>query len=140
MSGRRCTTPAGGTTAFGQVKILAGARIFVQEDANGYSVEAAIPFAELGLAAAPASGTIMKLDWGVLTTDDGFVTRSRRYWANPIASGVSDEPTEARLEPGLWGYARFGAPASTTGKPVMTDPLGPAATDATLDDLLDDLK
>ena len=134
------STPAGGTTAFDQVKVLDNAKVIVHAEENSYSVEAAIPLADLGLAAAPASGTIMKLDWGVLTTDDGFVTRSRRYWANPIASGVSDEPTEARLEPGLWGYARFGAPASTTGKPVMTDPLGPAATDATLDDLLDDLK
>jgi hypothetical protein len=29
-------------------------------------------------------------------------------------------------------------PAS--GKPTLTDPLGPAATDASLDDLLDDLQ
>ena len=133
------STPAGGTTAFDQVKILAGARIFVHEDANGYSVEAAIPLAELGLKAAPPNGTVMKMDWGVLTTVDGFSTNTRQYWANEIASGVSDEPTEARLEPGLWGYARFGSPASA-GKPAMTDLLGPAATDATLDDLLDDLQ
>ena len=128
------STPAGGTTAFDQVKLLEGAKVVVHDDHNGYSVEAAIPLADLGLEAAPASGTVMKLDWGVLTTDDGFVTRSRRPWANPVASGVSDEPTEARLEPGLWGYARFGAPASA-GKPAMTDPLGPAATDDLLDDL-----
>jgi hypothetical protein len=133
------STPAGGTTAFEQVKVLGGAKVVVHDEANSYSVEAAIPLADLGLAAAPAPETVMKMDWGVLTTDDGFVTRSRRYWANPIASGVSDEPTEARLEPGMWGYARFGARASS-GKPTMNDPLNPAANDATLDDLLEDLQ
>jgi hypothetical protein len=133
------STPAGGTTAFDQVKLLDNAKVVVHDEENSYSVEAAIPLADLGLAAAPAGGTVMKMDWGVLTTDDGFVTRSRRYWANPIASGVSDEPTEARLEPGLWGYARFGAPASS-GKPTMTDPLKPGGSDATLDDLLEDLE
>ncbi len=131
------STPAGGTTTFDQVTLLEGATILVHDEDDGYSVEAAIPLADLGIPAAPASGTVMKMDWGVLTTDDGFATRSRRYWANPIASGVSDEPTEARLDPALWGYARFGVPSS--GKPTMTDPLAPAATDATLDDLLDDL-
>ena len=132
------STPAGGTTAFDQVKILEGARIVVHEEENGYSVEAAIPFAALGLAAAPPNGTIMKMDWGVLTTDDGFITRSRRYWANEIASGVSDEPTEARLEPALWGYARFGTPSS--GKPAPTDSLEPSATDASLDELLEEIR
>ncbi len=133
------STPAGGTTAFDQVKVLDGAKVVVHAEENSYSVEAAIPLADLGIAAAPASGTIMKMDWGVLTTDDGFVTRSRRYWANPIASGVSDEPTEARLEPAMWGYARFAALAAS-GKPTMTDPLKPGATDGTLDELLEDLQ
>ena len=135
------STPAGGTTAFGQVKILAGARIFVQEDANGYSVEAAIPFAELGLAAAPANGTVMKMDWGVLTTVDGFSTNTRQYWANEIATGVSDEPTEARLEPALWGYARFGTSSSgSSGKPALTDAFEPPATDASVDDFLEEIR
>lgn len=132
------STPAGGRTAFDQVKILDGARIVVHEEETGYSVEAAIPLAKLGLAAAPANGTVMKMDWGVLTTVDGFSTNTRQYWANGIASGVSDEPTEARLEPALWGYARFGTPSS--GKPVPTDVLKPSATDASVDEFLEEIQ
>jgi hypothetical protein len=131
------STPAGGTTAFDQVKVLEGAKIVTTVDGKSYSVEASIPLKDLGLAAAPTAGTVMKMDWGVLTTDDGFVTRSRRYWANPIASGVADEPTEARLEPAMWGYARFAAPAS---KASMTDPLQPKTSDDSLDDLLEELE
>jgi hypothetical protein len=119
------------------VKVLEGAKIVTTVDGKSYSVEASIPLKDLGLAAAPTAGTVMKMDWGVLTTDDGFVTRSRRYWANPIASGVADEPTEARLEPAMWGYARFAAPAS---KASMTDPLQPKTSDDSLDDLLEELE
>jgi hypothetical protein len=132
------STPAGGTTTFDQVKILDGARVFVHEDENGYSVEAAIPLAAIGLTAAPPNGTVMKMDWGVLTTVDGFSTNTRQYWANQIATGVSDEPTEARLEPALWGYARFGN--SSSGKPKPTDSLEPSATDASLDEFLEEIR
>jgi hypothetical protein len=123
-------TPAGGTTAFDQVKILATARIAIQEQAERFCVEAAIPLKDLGMT--PTPGQTLKLDWGVLTTDDGFVTRSRAYWANPMATGVADEPTEARLQPGLWGHLRFTAP---TAQSAIPDILQPAGQPASLDDL-----
>jgi hypothetical protein len=126
------STPAGGTTAFDQVKILDAAIIAVQEDGDRYSVEAAIPLKDLGLA--PAPGQVLKMDWGVLTTDDGFVTRSRAYWANPMATGVSDEPTEARLQPELWGHVRFAASADERGMPGL---LEPSIQPSSVDDLLD---
>lgn len=125
-------TPAGGTTAFDQVKILDAAVITVQEDGDRYSVEAAIPQKDLGLA--PAPGQVFKMDWGVLTTDDGFVTRSRAYWANPTATGVADEPTEARLQPALWGHVRFTATSDALGMPSL---LEPSSKPSILDDLLE---
>ena len=129
------STPAGGTTAFDQVKLLAAAVIAVQEDGERYTVEAAIPQKDLGLA--PAAGQVLRMDWGVLTTDDGFVTRSRAYWANAMATGVADEPTEARLQPSLWGHVRFTAPTQGSGVEGLTNPAGAKGE---LDDLLEELQ
>ena len=78
------------------------------------------------------------MDWGVLTTDDGFITRSRAYWANSMATGVSDEPTEARLQPHLWGHMRFVEFANAKGLPrllSLDDMLKSDDTDPALDDL-----
>ncbi len=129
------STPAGGSTAFDQVKILESAQLAVRSEAGSYVVEAAIPLAEIGLA--PEPGQVLKMDWGVLTTDDGFVTRSRQYWANPMATGVADEPTEARLQPAVWGNLRFAAPRK---EPGVTDFLQPRSSDPTLDRLLEELE
>ena len=85
----------------------------------------------------PAPGQVLKMDWGVLTTDDGFVTRSRQYWANPMATGVADEPTEARLQPGMWGHVRFAAPQK---EPGVSDFLQPKSSDSTVDRLLEELE
>lgn len=126
------STPAGGTTAFDQVKILDGAMIAMQEDGDRYSVEAAIPLKDLGFA--PAPGQVLKMDWGVLTTADGFVTSSRAYWANPMATGVADEPSEARLQPELWGHVRFAASADARGMPGL---LEPSNQPSSVDDLLE---
>ena len=134
------STPAGGTTAFDQVKILDTARLAVRSDENSYVVEAAIPLAGIGLALAPDQ--LLKMDWGVLTTDDGFITRSRAYWANPMATGVSDEPTEARLQPNLWGHMRFVESADAKGmlRPrSLDDMLKPAGTGTAIDELMEDL-
>lgn len=130
------STPAGGTTAFDQVKILDAARIAVRpKGETSYVVEAAIPLSAIGLA--PEPGQLLKMDWGVLTTADGFVTSSRAYWANPMATGVSDEPTEARLQPALWGHVHFAAPRK---EPGMLDLLHPESSDSDVDRLLEELE
>jgi hypothetical protein len=129
------STPAGGTTTFDQVKILGAALLAAQSEGGSYVVEAAIPLAEIGLAPAPEPGQVLKMDWGVLTTDDGFVTRSRAYWANPMATGVSDEPTEARLNPSLWGHVRFVGPKAPRS---LDDMLKPSGADPAVDELLED--
>lgn len=99
------STPAGGAASFDQVVTMPSTRIAAKNWSEGYSVEAAIPHKDFGLIIS--NGLLLKLDWGVLTTDEGHITRTRQYWANPMATGVSDEPTEARLEPHLWGHVRF---------------------------------
>lgn len=117
-------------TTIDQVKLLDSAVIKVQEGGDGYGVEASIPLKDLGLA--PAPGRTLKMDWGVLTTDDGFHTSTRTYWANQTASGVSDEALEARLEPRLWGNMRFAASADERGIPDITKP---SSQPSSLDDL-----
>ncbi len=79
---------------------------------NQYAVEAMVPLDDLGIRLPGGTGvppvTRLKLDWGVLATDDGgTVVLGRHYWANRATSILSDAPSEAALHPDLWGYARF---------------------------------
>jgi hypothetical protein len=85
---------------------------------NGYTVEVAIPLSEIGLDQLLASSDEqekpsiqrLKLDWGVLTTGpDGNEVLRRLYWSNQATSVVADAPSEARLSPHMWGFARFHA-------------------------------
>ncbi|MFM8804491.1 MAG: hypothetical protein ACKOK8_11385, partial [Planctomycetia bacterium] len=66
-------------------------------------------------------GSRVKLDWGVLETDaEGSAVLARSYWSNTSTSTLADAPTEARLEPNLWGHAIFPG----------ADGLGPRPPDA----------
>ena len=122
-------------TTIDQVRILESAVIKVQEAGDGYGVEASIPLKDLGLA--PTPGRTLKMDWGVLTTNDGFITSTRTYWANQTATGVSDEALEARLQPGLWGHMRFVGPQGLRG---IDDMLKSGDTNPGFDKTLDDLE
>lgn len=84
----------------------------IEESIGAYTVEVAIPLAELGLAELlpPSESAIprLKFDWGILTTGpDGNEVLRRIYWSNQATSVVADAPSEARLSPHLWGFARF---------------------------------
>ncbi len=104
-------------------------RVFVAttlED-NTYTVEAAIPLKDIGFTelltksltavsddeatgGSPPGVQRLKLDWGVLTTGpDGNEVLRRIYWSNQATSVVADAPSEARLSPHLWGFARIHA-------------------------------
>jgi len=73
----------------------------------GYSVEAAIPWALLGLA--PREGLEGRIDFGVLFGDQqGGQTMLRVYWENRDTNIVSDIPSEARLQPKNWGVFVLG--------------------------------
>lgn len=103
----KTTTPAAGTTAFDQVTRIRGGGIAFSSGENGYVVEVAIPLKALGLKLK--NDLLLKMDWGVLSTEEGNITTARNYWANKMAVGTTDEPTEARLSPDLWGHVRFTA-------------------------------
>ncbi len=100
----RAYTPAGGETAFQRVVELKSA-VVGYNGGNDYTLEVSIPLADIGLK--PKKGMRVKMDWGLLSTGDGTQVKQRLYWANTQATGTSDEPTEARLEPQFWGFVSF---------------------------------
>lgn len=114
-------------------------RLAAYGDHTRYVVEAAIPLDVLGLK--PANDLRLKLDWGVLVTDPaGNAVLQRLYWANGNTGIVADVPSEARLQPDLWGYVLFrdhkaGDAAEPGSKP--DDLLGPKETE---DDLIKDFE
>ncbi len=72
----------------------------------GYTLEITLPFKSIGFH--PQPGMRVRFDWGVLETDtEGAAVLSRTYWSNKTTSTLADVPTEARLEPDLWGWAIF---------------------------------
>lgn len=83
---------------------------------RGYVVEAAIPLSMIGLK--PSENDRYRFDWGFLTTDDaGNAVLQRVYWANKATAVVADAPSEAQLNPHLWGHVRFfGVKASASDR------------------------
>lgn len=119
----RVVSPVSEVT-FDDVHKLERAYIAIKHDEQlgAYTVEAAIPLAELGLE--PASQRL-KLDWGLLVTGpDGNEVLRRVYWSNKATGVVADAPSEARLHPNLWGFARFHPGL----RPSTDDALDEAAT------------
>jgi hypothetical protein len=98
----RFTSPVG-QIAIDQVTVLDHAAIAIRPDGNGWIVEAAIPWQQLG-SEPPALAQHLKADIGILQSDEqGARTVSRLYWSGKTQTVVSDIPTEARLFPTLWG-------------------------------------
>ncbi len=143
----RVVSPVG-EAAFDDVRELPGVRMAQRPSAvggAGYTVEAAIPLADIGLK--PVDGLRLKLDWGVLRTGpDGHEVLQRICWANRATSITADAPSEARLHPELWGFVRFHdsrrpstedrfEAADVTGKPAGKD----KALTGDVDDILDSL-
>ncbi|MFM7292526.1 MAG: hypothetical protein ACKO6B_15055 [Planctomycetia bacterium] len=108
-----------GRTEFDRVRRIEKAAVSVEPSSGGYAVEVTLPLVEIGLV--PKPGSRVKLDWGVLETDaEGSAVLARSYWSNTSTSTLADAPTEARLEPNLWGHAIFPG----------ADGLGPRPPDA----------
>ena len=99
------TTEAGGTTSFDAVEVLSRAEVRLGPAKDRVLVTLRVPLADIGLKPEPAA--VLRMDWGVLGTQDGTSTTSRDYWADTTANGVMDEPTEARLTPNRWGWLRL---------------------------------
>jgi hypothetical protein len=88
------------------VRKLDSAQIAVQKQRDGYSVEAAIPLADLGLNIA--DGRPLRGDFGVIYGDgEGTVNIFRNYWSNQATGLVNDVPGEIMLTPNLWGEITF---------------------------------
>jgi hypothetical protein len=105
----------------------------VDDDANSYVLEAAIPLSALGLKITP--GLRLKLDWGVLVSGpDGTEVLRREYRANKVTQITADAPSEAELHPELWGHVRF-----HTERTAALDPTA-KKKDKAVEDLLNDLK
>lgn len=89
-----------------RVAILADARIAVERKGDRYILEAAVPLAALRLD--PAKTPSIRGDVGrVLSDQTGTRSVDRIYWANQNTKIVSDVPSEARLQPNLWGTLQF---------------------------------
>jgi hypothetical protein len=101
----RIVSPVG-ETVIDEVKRLDHVRMLRTTNGDKYTLEAAIPLADLGLK--PEPGARLKFDWGILVSGtEGSEVFRRVYWANHSSQIAADAPSEARLQPNLWGYARF---------------------------------
>ena len=99
----RYFSPAGGEIMLDVISPIPGALVAIQAAKDSWSMEASIPWKSIG-AAAPESGAKLRGDVGVLHGDQNSLrTVDRFYWAAKSQTCVSDEPTEARLTPALWG-------------------------------------
>jgi hypothetical protein len=80
-------------------KVIAKAR----RSADGYTLEVAIPWSELGLP-PPAKFSVLQGDLGVLLSDGGGTqTILRRYLFNKDTGIVNDIPNEVRVLTSSWG-------------------------------------
>ena len=89
------------------VSVVPEAKITVAKRADGYTVEAAVPLAALGIMAT----SVLSLagDFGVTFGDPaGQRTRLRSYWSNQHTGIVDDAVFELMLEPKNWGRLTFG--------------------------------
>ena len=83
------------------------AKITVTKRGDGYTVEAAVPLASLGLT--PQPGLTLAGDFGVTFGDPaGQRTRLRSYWSNQHTGIVDDAVFELMMEPRNWGRLTFG--------------------------------
>ncbi len=87
------------------VHIVASANIKIVREEGSYTVEAAIPLAELRWQ--PQAGQQLRGDVGAIFSDAaGMVNLQRVYWANKETVITSDAPSEAKLRPDLWGLIK----------------------------------
>jgi hypothetical protein len=87
--------------------LLPDAEIVVKRGNGDYTLEASIPLAAIHLDPAALGET--RGDVGrVLSDQTGTQATSRVYWANKNTNIMADLPSEAGLQPNLWGLFRFG--------------------------------
>lgn len=93
-----------GPARFDLIQKLASARVAIRRDTEHgcYTVEAAVPFADLALD--PRRAGDLRGDVGVIFADESGRSRSLRlYFYNRHTEMISDIPSEATLQPAEWG-------------------------------------
>ena len=89
-------------TRIDRIVQLPNARVAFKRGAGSYTLEAAVPLADLGID--PAVREDLRGDVGVIYADDTGRSRSLRlYHYNHDTQMTADLTTEARLSPGNWG-------------------------------------
>ena len=84
-----------------QIVKLTNAQIAVGRNGDSYTIEAAIPLAELNL---DNTADILRGDVGVIYADETGANRALRlYYTNHDTAMTADLTTEATLQPGNWG-------------------------------------
>lgn len=93
-----------GSRRFDRVEIIRSAKVAVVRQEDRYTVEAAIPLADIGVI---PTGRLTG-DLGVIRSDaGGTVNKARTYWSNSKTNLVNDEPSESWLAPNEWGELFF---------------------------------
>ena len=92
------------------------------------------------LGIEPEPGLVLKIDAGVLASDNSKETTARTYWANEMAVGTPDEATEARMEPHLWGYLRFHGKEKSVLETLMDGDTPEVLENKDIEDLFDDIE
>ena len=89
---------------FDDIGPVAGLRWTSKVEPKKYSVEAAIPFAALGIEPRGVIG----FDVSVAFANDAGTERARAaHWAGETEARVVDRPGSAELKPRTWGTLRF---------------------------------
>ena len=86
---------------FDRIAVLEEARIALRRQRDSYTLEAAIPWRELGLDAPPRE--VLSGDVGVVFSDNSGGREKRLYFYNAKTAMVADLTTEATLQPAEWG-------------------------------------
>ena len=87
--------------------ILSDAEITVKRGNGEYTLEASVPLSTIHLDPATMGET--RGDVGrVMSDQTGTMATSRVYWANKNTNIMADLPSEASLQPNLWGLFKFG--------------------------------
>ncbi|MEI9999136.1 MAG: sugar-binding protein [Verrucomicrobiota bacterium] len=94
------------TRHFDDISPLPGLTFAYQITATGYTLEAAVPLASLGLD--PARQPVVGFDASVGFADAlGTSRQSAAHWAGETEAAVVDRPGSAELRPATWGSLEF---------------------------------
>ena len=89
-----------------RVDVLDSAKIHVQRSGEYYTLEASVPLKDIGLN--PQSLRTTRGDIGRVMSDVSATRVTQRiYWSNKNTAILSDLPSEAGLQPNLWGSFVF---------------------------------